>query len=205
MGQRLTRKLKNDGGVTLVLALVFFLICAVIGSVVLAAATSASGRMAGLVQQQQSYYTVSSAAEYFRDETLSRTVTLNQSAVRENADSTDTEDLKFGDPEIRVSSDAERKQVVNAAVGGVLDSGSYDQELNVHVGDSSFSDVHVRFTMDSNYNIRAVFTLRNQNEKYPSRMTLTARAVENVKYSNDQKKVTRTTTISWEKGVITKG
>lgn len=207
MGRRVTRKLKSESGVTLVLALVFFLICAVIGSVVIAAATSASGRMAGLVEQQQSYYTVSSAAEYFRDVTESRTVTLRQTGEKKDG----MLEPKFGDPTLELSSEEEKSRVITAAVEGLLQShgSSYQRNLTVHVDGSSFRDVRVRFSMDPDYTIRAVFTLKNG--EYPSRLTWSARAVVNSSDSygeetgKDGKSVLRTTTIRWEKGVITKG
>ena len=140
MGRRVTRKLKSESGVTLVLALVFFLICAVIGSVVIAAATSASGRMAGLVEQQQSYYTVSSAAEYFRDVTESRTVTLRQTGEKKDG----MLEPKFGDPTLELSSEEEKSRVITAAVEGLLQShgSSYQRNLTVHVDGSSFRDAN---------------------------------------------------------------
>lgn len=57
------RKLKSENGASLALALLFFVICAMVGSVVLAAATAAAGRIANLQKSDQARYTLESAAD----------------------------------------------------------------------------------------------------------------------------------------------
>ena len=59
-------KLNSDRGASLMLALLAFLICAVLGSVVLTAGTASSGRFAELGNMEQRYYAVTSAAELLR-------------------------------------------------------------------------------------------------------------------------------------------
>ena len=61
------KKLKSNNGISILVALLLFLVCTVIGSIVLAAATAASGRISGLVESDRRYYAVKSAAELFRD------------------------------------------------------------------------------------------------------------------------------------------
>ncbi|NLD20513.1 MAG: hypothetical protein GX663_09800 [Clostridiales bacterium] len=61
-------KISSDSGATLVLALVFFLLCAVAGSIILIAGSGAAGRMADLKDDQQAYYSVTSAAKLFEDQ-----------------------------------------------------------------------------------------------------------------------------------------
>lgn len=63
----LKKRLTNQKGVTLPLALLFFIVCAVIGSIILATATVASNRVGGLVSQQQPYYTTTSAAKMMKN------------------------------------------------------------------------------------------------------------------------------------------
>lgn len=58
------RQKGNSHGATLLLSLLFFIFCAVVGSVILTAATAASGRLAGLARQEEDYYVVTSAAQY---------------------------------------------------------------------------------------------------------------------------------------------
>ena len=63
----LVKKLKNNDGATLMLALLFFVMCATVGSIVLTAATASSGRLAGLISDEKGYYAVSSAADLVSD------------------------------------------------------------------------------------------------------------------------------------------
>ncbi len=61
------KKLQSNRGVSILFALLIFLVCAVVASVVLAAATASSGRLSGLTEMDRRYYSVTSAAEVFRD------------------------------------------------------------------------------------------------------------------------------------------
>lgn len=64
----LKRKLTSNTGATLLLALIFFLLCALAGTVVLTAGSAASGRISGLAESEQEFYTVSSAAELVKED-----------------------------------------------------------------------------------------------------------------------------------------
>ena len=70
------RKLKSNTGASIIMALLLFLVCAVIGAVVLTAGTAASGRVSGLTEMDQRYYAVSSAAELLAREIKGKTVTI---------------------------------------------------------------------------------------------------------------------------------
>lgn len=61
-------KLVGRRGVTIIMALVFFLIAAIVGSIVITAAAASAGRLTHLRSEQQAYLTVSSAARLARDE-----------------------------------------------------------------------------------------------------------------------------------------
>lgn len=67
-------KLNSDRGASLMMALLLFLTCAVVGSAVLTAGTAASGRMSRITESDQRYYSVNSAAnlliDLFKDETV---------------------------------------------------------------------------------------------------------------------------------------
>lgn len=65
--QTVKGKLKSKRGVTIIMALVFFLIAAIIGSIVITAASASVGRLTHLRREQQAYLTVSSAAKLARD------------------------------------------------------------------------------------------------------------------------------------------
>ena len=62
------RKLNSKRGVTIVMALLFFVIAAIIGSIVITAASASSGRLSHIHNEQQAYLTVSSAAKLARGE-----------------------------------------------------------------------------------------------------------------------------------------
>ena len=63
----LRAKLSSKSGASILIALVFFLMCSMVGAVVLTAATANTGGLANLKNEQQSYFTVSSAARLLRD------------------------------------------------------------------------------------------------------------------------------------------
>ena len=61
-------KLNSRRGVTIIMALVFFLTAAIIGSIVITAAYASVGRLTHLREKQQNYLTTSSATKLVRDE-----------------------------------------------------------------------------------------------------------------------------------------
>lgn len=74
----ITHKVRSTDGASLSIALLLFLVCAVVGSVVLAAATAASGRLAKMAEMDQRYYSVTSAAELLAEELNDIQVTVLQ-------------------------------------------------------------------------------------------------------------------------------
>lgn len=65
---KIKEKLRSSKGASLIIALVFMLFCAMIGSAVLAAATANGGRIAALKSDQQEYLNQRSAATLLSDE-----------------------------------------------------------------------------------------------------------------------------------------
>lgn len=63
----ISKKLKSERGVTILLALLLFLVCAVTGSVVITAGTAASGTISERAKLDQRYFSVTSAAELLRN------------------------------------------------------------------------------------------------------------------------------------------
>ncbi len=72
---RIRTRLRSEQGATLIYALFFFIICAVVGSVVLTAGTAAAGRLSQAQKMDQRYFAVNSAAEMLEWE-------MNQDAAR---------------------------------------------------------------------------------------------------------------------------
>lgn len=74
----LGKKIQDDNGATLFIALLFFIICATCGAVLLVAGTQAAGRIAGLTKNEQNLYAATSAAKMLKDEIDGRTVTVDK-------------------------------------------------------------------------------------------------------------------------------
>lgn len=81
------KKLKNNSGATILMALLLILLAMAVGAVILTAAVSAAHHMKSDREAQQNYLTVSSAAELIRDsingQTYERTLTVTSEAVRD--------------------------------------------------------------------------------------------------------------------------
>ena len=60
---RILAKLRSQRGASILFALLFFIVCAVIGSMVLAAGAAAAGRLADMEKMDQRYFAVTSAAK----------------------------------------------------------------------------------------------------------------------------------------------
>lgn len=93
----LRRKLKSNTGLSISIALLLFLVCAVIGSIVLAAATASAGRLSKLAESDRRYYNVVSAAEFLADELSGQSVTIVRTRVRERTETVECTELKDGD------------------------------------------------------------------------------------------------------------
>lgn len=61
------KKLNSQRGASILLALVFFLVCSFVGAVVLGSAVTNAGKIKGQQADQQGYYAVASAARLIRD------------------------------------------------------------------------------------------------------------------------------------------
>ena len=62
------KKLHNEKGASVVLALIFFLVCLMVGGVVLTAASANAGRFSHLRADEQDYFLLSSAASLLHDD-----------------------------------------------------------------------------------------------------------------------------------------
>ena len=80
------RKLHDQSGATLTVALLFFIMCAAAGSVILAAATTSTGRLSQLQASDQNYYAVVSAAKLIRDEIDGQTTTRTEKTEKDASD-----------------------------------------------------------------------------------------------------------------------
>ncbi len=74
MKKAVSRKLKSNEGVSLVVALLLFLVCAIVASVILTAGTAAAGRLSKKAELDQKYYLVNSAANVLIEELEGKTI-----------------------------------------------------------------------------------------------------------------------------------
>lgn len=221
-------KLKSNSGATVLIALVFFLLCAVAGSVLLAAGTTSSGRMAGLVYQEQAYYSVSSAARMFRDvienETFGYYVLDGDYPTGEgsepsegvvNPPSKELADM-ISEGGVKIFKQSVDKDLLNE---------DYEKELSITA--PGLDEVTCRFKMEKDtYNIVADFMCSHEGKAlYKIRLTIPAaigqnKNLEYITYdtvdrgsnpNSDEDDVTVThtyskitTSLSWGRGKITK-
>ncbi len=117
MSKTLQKKIRSESGASVVMALLLFLVCSVVGALVLTAATAAAGRSAKLAESDQRYYSVASAAELLSKEidgctvriVRSKTVTTTNASIFTVTPGGISEDIQ---PE-------EKSTVYNASAGTV--------------------------------------------------------------------------------------
>lgn len=87
MKQNCMRKLRSQSGVSLSVALLFFVVCAALASMILAAAYAASGRVTKTMSLDQSQYAVDSAASLISKELQNDVIVIQEKAdVMQNDD-----------------------------------------------------------------------------------------------------------------------
>lgn len=222
------KKLKNERGESILMALLLLLLASVISALILTAATNAAHHLRNDRKAQQNYLTVSSAAELIRDSILQESYTR----VWEKT-TTKKEDGTF---EVTVSEPS-----ISGCTTGLLakwlKSGIYDSDANAEYatvtgcqdmikvdvpikGEDGLQTVQAEFTMDENTaNITVKLSLlppdgqestgTESSAAEDCRMTLkiTGKVTTNeVSNANDEKTIEKyTTTINWSGAKITKG
>ena len=76
---RVQRKIEDRSGASLSVALLFFLLCAIVGSILIAAASASMGRMKNIEQGEQDRYAVDSAMNLIAEKMGKGAVTFNAS------------------------------------------------------------------------------------------------------------------------------
>lgn len=72
-----TYRALDERGASILIALLFFLVCALVGGVVLTAASVGTGQLVDYEKSQQAYYSTTSAAELLRDEIVDGTCSIS--------------------------------------------------------------------------------------------------------------------------------
>ena len=102
MTQAIKKKLRSNEGASLMVALLFFVMCATVGSIILAAATASSGRLANLRKEDQSYYAITSAADLFAEMMEDKEVVI-QAKLTVDSNGKQTPENGFADSSINSS------------------------------------------------------------------------------------------------------
>ena len=104
MKQNCMRKLRSQSGVSLSVALLFFVVCAALASMILAAAYAASGRVTSRMTLNQGQYAVDSAASLISKELQNDVIVIQETAeVKQNDDGSYTVQEPAGDSGISTS------------------------------------------------------------------------------------------------------
>ncbi len=90
--RKVIKKLKSDTGATLMMALLFFVVCAVTGSMILVSATASSGRLEGMRQQDQNYYAVSSAVKFVEEKLSNEYLSVEETLEIDEETDTETDE-----------------------------------------------------------------------------------------------------------------
>ena len=163
----LRNRIRSNSGATILLALLFFLLCAMAGSIILSAGSAAAGRISGLKESEQAFYSVTSAAQVMRDE------------IEGQEFQAYTED--GGKPIYTVEPDSKIAKILMSAVKAVYEDNQSKAEetFTIRPQDSQknvLGTVTANLTMTDDYKIEITFNIES-SEKYVCR--LTAKAIVN--------------------------
>lgn len=156
-------KLKDQRGVSVVIALLFFLFCAVIGSIILASAASNAGRLSHMEQEQQAYLTTSSAATMIQQSVNG----MKFKAVAENGVEKSMT-LPAGDWSSYIGLLAEKVYADDTEQTATFEIAATDMEV-----------ISGKMTMDTDYNVSVVLNQKNNPEQYKMTIKISAEAKKN--------------------------
>lgn len=213
----------RERGASILIALFYFLLCAMIGSVVLTAATVVTGQLVALEKSQQAYYSTTSAAELFRDAIVTGTCA---SSTDENENALWTCTLPVAEkgsttPSIGTSNGSDKTlsdqlayatayiatQLAGIVPGAPSPSKTLNIELAFSTGGATSADnntgvlpVTAKLTMRADYSLHITLTPTNYSEQIGN-YQVTCDIPAALLYSEDGKKVER---ITWDNAIISK-
>lgn len=195
---RICSKLQNKSGVTILMALLLLIVAITVSCVVLTAATTSARHINNDRINQQAYLTVGSAAELVRDELIKELYTVTETT-------SDTTSVPITEV---TEADGDFAELINGGMEIALEGGNFSGNFSVTA--SNMDEVSADFSMDSERNIRIVFSL---SEKDGYIMQLELVPIEDIStYTTSTGTGTRkhttiitTTKYSWEARDIMKG
>ena len=216
------KKLKNNSGATILMALLLILLAMAVGAAILTAAVSAAHHMRSDREAQQNYLTVSSAAELIRDsiagDSYERTMTETHTAH------TDAEGHTTYTVSRKAKVTAPPKGIMGAWLSACIENGNENNEYaslkdfrdTIEVDlkideDTSLRTVRADFFAQKDGQIQVQLSLKPEEGKTDDcRMTLTmqgtlTQADPEYRSDGDDYSNTYKTTVKWEPQRITKG
>lgn len=216
------KKLKNNSGATILMALLLILLAMAVGAAILTAAVSAAHHMKSDREAQQNYLTVSSAAELIRDsiagDKYERTMTETHTAVR------DTDGNITGENVLYSTNVTNPTGIMGQWLSACIEDGSENVqyaslkdfkdtiEVDLKIDeDTSLRTVRADFFAQKDGQIQVQLSLKPEEGKTDDcRMTLTmqgtlTQADPEYRSDGDDYSNTYKTTVKWEPQRITKG
>ena len=216
------KKLKNNSGATILMALLLILLAMAVGAAILTAAVSAAHHMKSDREAQQNYLTVSSAAELIRDsiagDKYERTMTETHTAVRDTDGNITGENVSYS------TNVTNPTGIMGAWLSACIEDGiknvqyaslkdfSDTIEVNLKIDDdTSLRTVTAAFSAQKDGKIQVQLYLKPEEGKTDDcRMTLTMQGTlkEEAPESHSNEDVDSyiyKTTVKWEPQRITKG
>ena len=219
------KKVKNNSGATILMALLLILLATAVGATVLTAAVSAAHHLRSDREAQQNYLTVSSAAELIRDSINGQTYQRTLKAWRRTTYNEETgEEIVNKDRALNAPAPAftgpmgawlsaciansENKDYLYASLQECSDTIT----VTVDTGDGGLRPVQAEFLAQANGELRVKLSLVQEDGKTEDdcRMTLTMQGTlttdgpKELPTDKDYD-VTCTTTVTWGSPKITKG
>lgn len=216
------KKLKNNSGATILMALLLILLAMAVGAAILTAAVSAAHHMKSDREAQQNYLTVSSAAELIRDsiagDKYERTMTETHTAVRDTDGNITGENVSYSTNVTNPTGimgawlsacieDGEKKDKY-ASLKAFRDTINVDLEVS---NGTNLRTVKAVFSAQKDGKIQVELYLKPEEGKTDDcRMTLTmqgtlTKADPEYRSDGDDYSNTYKTTVKWEPQRITKG
>lgn len=193
------------------MALLFFLLCSMAGSVILAAGTTAAGTLSQVKEGEQAYYTVTSAAQLIEKEIENQPFIYYKKEPKTPPTGTTTEDFRpSGKPGGKLSD-----LLSTAAISVFSDGVKYENEFTMDTTNPSLhpelSAVTGEFVMKPNYDIE--ITLRLADGDGAGLYTCKLNIKANAQHINDETETVDIyghvfreieTRLSWGKATIIK-
>lgn len=217
-------KLRSQSGTSIIIALIFFLLCAVVGTVVLTGAMTNVGRVSTDKQEKIDYLTVSSAAELLRDNLLDVefVVTDVKTGVYAINASTPNYGTETAEDTVYSTTDSDyllseiytaTKELCIANQSKLPNETVPEQTIKIAVEADDKDIVTGSLTIDENYRITIeLYIMRDGNEVarmlvYFTSKSQTATQTTSVRQADGDylKTETTTNTITWSGGTIVRG